>query len=308
LPATTIVVLFTTFATYHWLGFLAGDAVADDAKWTSVFSANIHFGLQGTSYLASEVPPSPLQHMWSLGVEEQFYLAWPTVFFLLALVGKKASARMRLGAVLVVIVISSLSWSIIETAKDPTWAYFSPATRAWELALGGLVAVAAPLIARVPSTLANLLGGVGLGGVILGGLILTNHTPYPGSAVVLPVVSSAVVIAAGCVVTEGIAEQVLSIGPCQWLGKRSFSFYLWHWPILIIALEYAGHQLTAWQNTEWLLVALAATVLTYHLIENPIRFASFLTKRTWLTLTMGAFLIGLLLGVSQLMINGHKGL
>ena len=77
LPAATLVVLATVFVTYYRLGFIAGNQIADDAKWTAVFTANIHFGLLGTDYLGSKLPPSPLQHMWSLGVEEQFYLVWP---------------------------------------------------------------------------------------------------------------------------------------------------------------------------------------------------------------------------------------
>ena len=81
LPAATLVVLATLFVTYYQLGFIAGNQIADDAKWTAVFAANIHFGLLGTDYLGSQLPPSPLQHMWSLGVEEQFYLSGQPSFW-----------------------------------------------------------------------------------------------------------------------------------------------------------------------------------------------------------------------------------
>src|ERR1700751_5309705 len=85
LPAATLVVLATVFAVYYWLGFIAGNQIADDAKWTAVFMANVHFGLLGTDYFGSQLLPSPLEHMWSLGVEEQFYLVWPGLFLGLVL-------------------------------------------------------------------------------------------------------------------------------------------------------------------------------------------------------------------------------
>jgi peptidoglycan/LPS O-acetylase OafA/YrhL len=158
LPAATVVVILTVLAAYHFLGFLEGDSVANDARWASVFLANIHFAAIGTQYFSAEAPPSPLQHMWSLGVEEQFYVVWPTVVLLVGAVLPRVSLRMRLGAVLGVIIVASFSWSVIETLHNGTRAYFSPLTRAWELAAGGLLAVAAPLLGRIPRKVAIWLG------------------------------------------------------------------------------------------------------------------------------------------------------
>jgi peptidoglycan/LPS O-acetylase OafA/YrhL len=299
-------VLITLFASYHWLGFIAGNSIADDAKWTAVFMANIHFAAIGTNYLAAQAPPSPLQNMWTLGVEEQFYLVWPTIFLLVASFGRKINLRLRIGLVLSLIMVLSFAWSIAETAQNPTWAYFSPLTRAWELALGGLIAVASPLIARVPASIANVAGGLGLGGVLLSGVIYTANTAYPGIAVALPVISTATVIAAGSVVATGVAEKVLALRPCLWMGKRSFSFYLWHWPILIVAYEEVGHALPVWQNVLWLFAALGATTVTYRFVENPIRFAKPLTRSARLSLLMGVVLIMTLLGVSQWLIHSHQ--
>ena len=305
LPAATVVVLFTVIGSYHWLGFVVGNSVADDAKWTAVFMANLHFAAIGTTYLGSQLPPSPLQHMWSLGVEEQFYVLWPTLFFLVAIVGRRLSLRLRLGVVLSCIIVASFAWSVIETSQSATWSYFSPLTRAWELALGGLVAVASPLLRRIPPAVAGYGGAVGLGSVIASGLVLTDRTRYPGSAVAWPVLSTAVVIAAGCVTSAGLAEKALRIRPCQWVGQRSYSFYLWHWPILIIAFEAAGHNLPVWENAMWLVVALIASALSYRFVENPIRFAKALTSRASASLLMGAVLILELLGFAQGMILSH---
>ena len=191
LPASTLVVLVTLFATYGWLGFIAGNNVANDAKWTEIFAANIHFGLIRTDYFGAQLPPSPLQHMWSLGVEEQFYLVWPGVFLVLVLLARGAQHRKALAGALSSIIAASLIWSVIQTVVNQTWAYFSPLARAWELALGALVAVLAPTIARLRHAWApQALAFAGLVGIALAAVLFTSDTRYPGSAVALPVVGS----------------------------------------------------------------------------------------------------------------------
>ena len=308
LPAATLVVLATMFVTYYRLGFIAGNEIADDAKWAAVFTANIHFSLLGTDYLGSKLPPSPLQHMWSLGVEEQFYLVWPGLFLGVVLLVRGARHRNALAVSLPVIIGASLAWSVIQTRSNATWAYFSPLTRAWELALGALVAVLATVAARVrPSWLIELLSLCGIAGIIVSAFVLNSSTHYPGSAVVLPVISTALLIAAGCANPRTLVGRALAIRPMQWIGARSYSLYLWHWPFLIIAAEYLGHDLSAIQSTGLLLLATAATAITYRLIENPVRRARVLATRTGLTLTIGAVLVILTVVTAQWQIATHYG-
>ena len=300
LPAATLAVLATVFAVYYWLGFIAGNQIADDAKWTAVFTANIHFGLLGTDYLGSQLPPSPLQHMWSLGVEEQFYLVWPGLLLGLVLLVRGERHRNALAVTLLGIIGASLAWSVIQTRSNGTWAYFSPLTRAWELALGALVAVLATVAARVrPSWLIELLSLCGIAGIVVSALVLNSSTHYPGSAVALPVISTALLIAAGCANQRTLVGRALAVRPMQWIGARSYSLYLWHWPFLIIAAEYLRHDLSATQNTGLLLLALAAAAITYRLIENPARHARVLAQRTRLTLAIGAILIIVTVGIAQ---------
>src|SRR5271168_4832733 len=250
LPAATLVVLATVFATYYWLGFIAGNQIAGDAKWTAVFAANIHFGLLGTDYLGSQLPPSPLQHMWSLGVEEQFYLLWPGIFLGLVLLVRGRRHRTALAVALVGLIVVSLAWSVIQTSSNATWAYFSPLTRAWELALGALIAVVGPAaVSRVPTWVCQVAALLGLAGIVVSALTLTSSMPYPGWAVAIPVVSSALLIWAGCGNPQTVIGRALSVRPMQWFGARSYSLYLWHWPILMIAAQYAGHHLSTWQNS-----------------------------------------------------------
>jgi peptidoglycan/LPS O-acetylase OafA/YrhL len=308
LPAATLVVLATVFAMYYWLGFIAGNQIADDAKWTAVFAANIHFGVLGTDYLGSQLPPSPLQHMWSLGVEEQFYLVWPGLFLGLVLLVRGERHRNALAVMLLGIVGASLAWSVIQTRSNATWAYFSPITRAWELALGALVAALAMVVARVqPSWLIELLSLCGISGIMVSALVLNSSTHYPGSAVALPVISTALLIASGCANQRTLVGRALAARPMQWIGARSYSLYLWHWPFLVIAAEYWGHDLSAIQNIGLLLLALAATAITYRLIENPVRHARVLARRTWLSLAIGAALIIVTVGVAQWQIATHGG-
>ncbi|HTQ22971.1 acyltransferase, partial [Mycobacterium sp.] len=308
LPAATLVVLAALFASYRLLGFIAGNEIADDAKWTAVFTANIHFGLLGTDYLGSKLPPSPLQHMWSLGVEEQFYLVWPGLFLGLVLLVRGERSRQALAVTLLGIIGVSLAWSVIQTQSNATWAYFSPLTRAWELALGALVAVLATVVARVrPPWLIELLSMCGIAGIVVSALVLNSSTHYPGSAVALPVTSTALLIAAGCANPRTLVGRALAVRPMQWIGARSYSLYLWHWPFLIIAAEYLGHDLSAIQNAGLLLLATTATAITYRLIENPVRHARVLATRIGLTLTVGAVLVIATVGTAQWLIANHYG-
>ena len=310
LPASTLTVLVTIVAAYQLLGFISGNEIADDAKWTAVFAANIHFALVGTNYLGSQLPPSPLQHMWSLGVEEQFYLVWPGLFLLLVVIARLSKRRNVFGVLatsLLMVIGASLAWSVIQTSSNATWAYFSPLTRAWELALGAFIAVVGPAVSRMPTWAHQVAAALGLAGIIVSALSLTPSTPYPGWAVAIPVVSSALLIWAGCGNPQTVIGRALSVRPMQWLGARSYSLYLWHWPILSIAAQYAGHHLSLWQNSGLLLAAVAASAITFRLVENPVRNSPALKARTGLTLAIGVVLILSTIAVAQWQIATHSG-
>ena len=163
IPAATLVIVVTVIAVFHYLGPLTGHDTAVDGQWAALFLANFHFAASETNYLASQRPPSALQNYWSLAVEEQFYIVYPTLFLLCASVGRRFSLRLRLGVVLGVIIVASYTYSIVLTSSNHAHAFFSPLTRAWELALGALLAVSSDSLRRMPRALAALLGWIGLG-------------------------------------------------------------------------------------------------------------------------------------------------
>ena len=167
-----------------------------------------------------------------------------------------------------------LDWfSVVQTAAHPASAYFSPFTRAWELALGALVAVE-HRVARscaAPDRGHRHLDRV-RGHRRMSAVAFNAQTAYPGSLVALPVVGAALIIAGGVAIPRFGAEALLGLAPFRWLGKLSYSLYLWHWPILVIAAERVGKTtLPVWDNMALLVLALVVSLASYRIIENPVR-------------------------------------
>ena len=289
LPAAALTLIVTDIVAYDLLNVVRAKAVAHDSIWASVFAANIHFASVGTDYFGRSLPPSPIQHFWSLAVEEQFYLAWPLILGLtlfgiarwrrsgrVAANGRRmlaARGLRRLGVAIALIAAASLAWSVYATNAEPTSAFFSTIARAWELALGAGLAIGASRLRLVSVRSCALLGWLGLAAIGVAGVLFSAGTPIPGYAALLPTIGAALVIGAGLRNEQPRwgAGRALGLAPLRYVGDRSYTFYLWHWPALIIADQYEGRQLSVGVNLLLLGGAFLLSMFTYKFFENPIR-------------------------------------
>ena len=286
LPAAVLVILATILLAKVALPASQLGSLMRDVWYTAIYGINYHLAVAGTQYMNASVPPSALQHFWSLAVEEQFYVVWPILIALCAFLGRKRLRRRFMFGAIVVLCTVSLWFCITVTPVNTSMGYFSIHTRAWELGLGALVALSVHRLTRLPGRLAAMSTWVGLGMIVLAALLYSDQTLFPGWAAVLPASGAALLIAAGTQRNHRSAETVLlERSPMQYMGKVSYAWYLWHWPMLILLPLWAGKTFGWLDNLEIVLIAFWFAVLTYF-IENAAIRSSWSTKR-WLPTGIG---------------------
>ena len=293
LPAAATVGIATALVVAVVLPPLQARSVFVDGIACALYAGNYRFALHGTDYLASDLPPSPFQHYWSLGVEEQFYLVWPvliigTAWLVHRLRAGAAARATPYAVVLVLVAAASLAAAVLWTRTSPAWAFFSLPTRAWELAAGGLVALSIHQWRRLPLLPATIVGWGGLALIVLTCTQLGPRTPYPGTAALLPVLGTALVIGAGPV-TGGLGVgRVLCRPAMRAIGRVSYSWYLWHWPVLLLMPPLLGEPAGLPARLSATAVSGGLAVITLHLVENPGRFAAALRRSAKASLTVAA--------------------
>ena len=299
LPASILITIVTLGAAFLFYSPKEIINVANTAIYSNLFSSNIWFIKKSSDYFAADAKLNPLLHTWSLGVEEQFYFLWPVaIYFSLFMV---RSLR-NLALVLVVITVASFVFCLNWTDSHKSLAFYGSPARAWEFGLGGLASLLPESRRSWVAWLLPLLGWIGLAAVLASTSYLTVLRPFPGAAALAPVAGTVVLLLAGPVPCKWGASRILSTAPMWGIGQLSYSWYLWHWPVLVFALV-QNPELSLSGHILWAMLALVIAAVTYFFVEAPIRASSALKLRPLLSLGLALVLIA---GAAALSLGGRK--
>ncbi len=279
LPAFAVVVLATIALTLWIYAPIDRPAIASDARAVALHYGNVVFANGAINYHATS--DNPFLHTWSLAVEEQFYIVWPLLF---AFIGRnwaghgEDETRKRVLAALGVAGTLSLFASLWVTRVAQPWAFFGMPTRIWEFAVGGVVALAitneSPKSERVGITL-QVAGLLAIGAAAW---LLHEATPYPGSAAVLPVAGTAALLIGGRRAPDGAVSRALGTPLLRFFGRVSYSWYLWHWPLVGLGAV-IDWKIGVAGRAAWSLVALGLAVVTHRFVEKPARRSDWFKRR-----------------------------
>jgi peptidoglycan/LPS O-acetylase OafA/YrhL len=293
IPGLGLMVVVTLIASSLIVAPIDMQEISKEGTSAALYLSNMLFAGNAQNYFASNINSSPFLHTWSLGVEEQFYLVWPLLLFGALVIGRRARTLIHRGAgpLLLVILLASFVLNLRWTSDGSSWAFFSLPTRAWEFAAGGLLA--SIHINRISRWWAGFLGCVGIALVAYGTVHFTAFTIYPGINAGVPVAGTVLLILSGRMVAAAeptIVMQGLSTPPMQWIGKLSYSWYLWHWPFIV---------LTAPIRTAAAAASLPVAYVAYRVVENPIRRRTSLVRSPKKT-----FLLGLAITAATCVVAG----
>ena len=279
MPVALVVALVTIIVAYIvWFSPRANQTLLDGLA--SIFwVSNWHFAGLGADYLAGSGPVSPFQHYWSLSVEEQFYVFMPWLILLLAWMGSRmriTSGARIVGLGIGMFGLTSLGWALFMTESHPAIAYFDTVSRSWEFVAGAMVAVAGRRLTVPNEKRRGVLQAVGLTLICLGALLLTTKSSFPAPWAALPTVGAVMVIIGG--IGAERTSRVLGNPTAQYIGRISYSLYLWHFPVIVyFGVFYPGTNLAA--SAAALVLMFVLSDLSYRYVETPGRLSPFL--RSW---------------------------
>jgi peptidoglycan/LPS O-acetylase OafA/YrhL len=284
LPACLVVLASTTLAAALLLSPQELDSTARAALASSLYVSNMFFDHATSDYFAAGVQRNALLHTWSLGVEEQFYLVWPGLILFACRSRRARSVVWILGA----LAVGSFACGVLATRAAPMFAFYELPARAWEFAAGGLLALWTAVASSARTRIWAVTGGAVGAAMILGTVLwVKGGSGFPGWIAVIPVAGTLLTLFAGVVAPHRGVSAVLGAAPLQFLGARSYAWYLWHWPFVIFA-EVLLPAVTVVQKIEAALAALLMAAMTYRWIEQPIRTSPYLTRRPNLSLCAAA--------------------
>jgi len=262
LPA--LLVILVVFGAVGWYLLLPSEfaRLGKSITWSALFLANALFA-RGGGYFDPDTEVSPMLHLWSLGVEEQFYLSWPVLMLL-------AFRRRQTGQVLSAVVASSLAVSLWGAWHGLAPYFFQPAARAWELGAGGMLAASRPAPGITAHRAATLAAVAGLVLIAVSVVLLEPDVTFPGARALLPAGGALLLIAAGP--DAPLNRHLLASRPMVFVGQISYPLYLWHWPLLCFARIVLGRSAPPGLAVILVGIALVAAYATYRFVERPIRF------------------------------------
>lgn len=256
--------LLFALAAFGWVGLMPNEyaALGKSAAYSAVGLANLYFFLN-TGYFDPAADLQPLLHLWSLGVEEQFYLVWPVALFGLL---SFSWLRNRVIAILIIAIAIGFTLNILETTRDPKAAFYLPHARAWELALGAGIAFLPAVGSRFGS---YAIGVAGITLTLAGFLLVSADVAFPGCYALFPTVGAALLVWPK---QQTVLSAAMSIRPVVYIGKISYSLYLWHWPMIVFFRHFHFERMPDTSQLMALTAAtFAASAFSYHLIEQPAR-------------------------------------
>jgi len=296
LPLSAILLTTVGILSMILLSPLRNTEVAGDITASALYVANWHFAAQSVDYFAQGLEPSPVLHLWSLAIEEQFYLVWPGLMLAVTWFWRRRGKSVRpvLWVALALILAGSLIYGVALTDDKPAFAYFDTFARAWELGLGAALALAG--VVRLPKLSAVALGWVGVAAIVYASFTFTAETSFPGTAALIPTLGAAALILSGTALAETVggvtgfkagAGWILSLPPIRYVGRISYSWYLWHWPFLVFAAAIWGPRLSVAAGLAAVAASWVPTQLTHMLVEDPVRRAPMLKRLPNRALALG---------------------
>lgn len=281
IPAACAVLIVTLVATVLVLPQSRWQSVSMDVVMSGLQVQNWNQAFSASSYEGATSAVSPVQHYWSLAVEEQFYVLIPWV--LMAGAGLAVRLRMRperVGVIFVAaITVASFVHSMLFSATEHNIAYFATTTRMWELGVGGLGAVFLPKLELSRRTSAGL-AWLGFGALVVAAATFTTSMEFPGSVAFMPVLGTLLIIWAGTPQRQRRPQLdvsvngLLSLRPLTFVGDISYSLYLWHWPVVVFYVAILGRAPGYLHGSAIVALSLALAVMSYFLIEQRFRNVS----------------------------------